>query len=36
MIEEIELKKVSVYKTKINPHLFETIFSYIEQNKKNF
>jgi hypothetical protein len=36
MIEEIELKKVSVYKTKINSHLFETIFSYIEQNKKNF
>jgi hypothetical protein len=36
MIEEIELKKVSVYKTKINPHLFETIFSYIKQNKKNF
>ena len=36
MIEEIELKKISVYKTKINQHLFETVFSFIKINKKNF
>jgi hypothetical protein len=36
MIEEIDLKKISVYKTKINEHLFETIFSFIETNKESF
>jgi hypothetical protein len=36
MIEEIELKKISIYKTKINEHLFETIFSFIETNKESF
>ena len=36
MIEDIQLKKVSVFKTKINQHLFQTIFSFIKTNKESF
>jgi hypothetical protein len=35
-IEEIIIKKVSVFKTKINPHLFETINYYLKENQKTF
>ena len=35
-MEEIILKKESVHKTKINTHLFQTIYSFIDENKDNF
>lgn len=35
-MQEIIIKKEAVYKTEINTQIFETIYSYIEDNKNNF
>ena len=35
-MQEIILKKEAVYKTEIDTHLFETIFYFINENKKDF
>ena len=35
-MQEIILKKEAVYKTQIDTHLFETIFYFISENKKDF
>ena len=35
-IEEIILKKISIYKSKVNAHVIETALNYILNNLKNF
>ena len=35
-IEEIILKKISVFKSKINSHIVDTVFNYTKNNMSNF
>ena len=35
-IDEIILKKISIYRTKINSHVVDTIFNYTKDNLSNF
>ena len=35
-MQEIILKKISVFKTKINAHLLQTVDTYLQNNKQNF
>jgi len=35
-MKEIILKKVSVFQSKINPHLLQTVDTYLQSNKQNF